>query len=108
MTLIGSLTEKMQEEQENGTVNEVLFEKTLGDKGVKPENVATFLGKKLHGNYQDEVGNNFNTRIEGTRIKHAMGPASIKMYDKFGLIFRIETTVNDVSFFKTLPTGRTP
>ena len=29
-----------------------------------------------------------------------MGPVSIKMYDKFGLILRIETTVNDVSFFK--------
>ena len=29
-----------------------------------------------------------------------MGPASIKMYDKFGLILRIETTTNDVSFFK--------
>ncbi len=29
-----------------------------------------------------------------------MGPASIKMYDKFGLVLRIETTINDVSFFK--------
>ena len=67
---------------------------------IKPENIATFLGRKLHGNYQDEMGNNFNTRIEGTRIKHTMGPVSIKMYDKFALVLRIETTVNDVSFFK--------
>lgn len=67
---------------------------------VKPENVATFLGRKLHGNYQDEMGNNFSTRIEGTRIRHIMGPASIKMYDKHGLALRIETTVNDLSFFK--------
>lgn len=67
---------------------------------VKPENIATFLGRKLHENYQDEMGNNFNTRIEGTRIKHTMGSVSIKMYDKFSLILRIETTVNDVSFFK--------
>jgi hypothetical protein len=67
---------------------------------VKPDNIATFLGRKLHANYQDEMGNNFNTRIEGTRIKHFMGAVSIKMYDKFGLILRIETTVNDVSFFK--------
>jgi hypothetical protein len=49
---------------------------------VKPENIASFLGRKLHGNYQDQMGNNFNTRIEGTRIKHSMGPVSIKMYDK--------------------------
>lgn len=68
---------------------------------VKPDSVATFLGNsKLTGNYQDDLGNDFHTRIEGTRIKHHMGPASIKMYDKFGLVLRIETTINDVSFFK--------
>ncbi len=67
---------------------------------VKPDNIATFLGRKLNGNYQDEMGNRFNTRIEGTRIKHTMWPVSIKMYDKFGLILRIETTVVNVSFFK--------
>jgi hypothetical protein len=67
---------------------------------VKPENIATFLGRKLHFNYQGEMGNNFNTRIQGTRIKHHMGASSIKMYDKFGSILRIETTTNDVSEFK--------
>ncbi|HHB75728.1 MAG TPA: MarR family transcriptional regulator [Desulfobulbus sp.] len=67
---------------------------------VKPDNIASFLGKKLHPNFQGEMGNNFNTRIEGTRIKHTMGPVSIKMYDKLGLVLRIETTVNNVSFFK--------
>ena len=67
---------------------------------VKPDNVATFLGRKLHPNYQDELGNDFHTRIEGTRIKHHMGPAAIKMYDKQSLVLRIETTVNDVTFFK--------
>src|SRR4030042_3248310 len=30
---------------------------------VKPDNLATFLGEKLPGNYQGEIGNNFNTRI---------------------------------------------
>ncbi len=39
-------------------------------------------------------------QIEMTRIKHQMGPVSIKMYDKLRIILRIETTVNDVSFFK--------
>jgi hypothetical protein len=29
-----------------------------------------------------------------------MGPASIKMYDKFGLMIRIETTTYDVSFLR--------
>lgn len=67
---------------------------------VKPENVASFLGRSLHGNFEDELGNRFDTRISGTRLKHQMGPASIKVYDKFSLILRIETTTNDVSFFK--------
>jgi hypothetical protein len=67
---------------------------------VKPEHVATFLGRKLTGNYADEVGNDFHTRIEGTRLKHHMGPVAIKLYDKQALVLRIETTVNDVSFFR--------
>jgi hypothetical protein len=67
---------------------------------VKPANIATFLGRKLHGNYQGELGNRFNTRQLGTCIKHHMGPVAIKMYDKFSLVLRIETTVNDVSFFQ--------
>ncbi len=67
---------------------------------VKPENIASFLGQKLHGNYQGEMGNNFNTRILGTRIKHHMGAVSIKMYDKFGIVLRIETTTDDVSQFR--------
>ena len=67
---------------------------------VKPEDVATFLGRKLHPLYQGEVGNGFSTRIEGTRIKHVMGRVCVKMYDKHGFILRIETTANDVTFFK--------
>jgi hypothetical protein len=67
---------------------------------VKAKQVAMFLGHKLNANYQGEVGNDFSTRIQGTRIRHHMGPASIKLYDKAGLIARVECTVNDVSFFK--------
>jgi hypothetical protein len=67
---------------------------------VKPAQVATFLGRKLTGAYQGEVGNDFSTRIQGTRIKHAMGWAAIKLYDKFGLIARVECTANDVTFFQ--------
>jgi hypothetical protein len=67
---------------------------------VKPDNIATFLGRKLNSPYEGEMGNRFHIRIEGTRIKHTMGPVSLKLYDKFGLILRIETTVNDLTFFK--------
>jgi len=67
---------------------------------VKADHIAMFLGRKLHGLYQDEVGHDFSTRIQGTRIKHHMGSVAIKMYDKFGRVLRIETTVNDVTFFQ--------
>jgi len=67
---------------------------------VKPDDIATFLGKKLNGNYQDEMGNRYNVRIEGTRVRHSMGMASNRMYDKFGQMLRIETTAKDVSFFQ--------
>ncbi len=75
-----------------------LIEKAIHS--VKPENIITFFGKKMHGKYEGEIGNNYHVRIEGSRIKHSMGKASIKMYDKFAHILRIETTVNDVTFFK--------
>ena len=68
---------------------------------VKADHVATFLGRKLTITYQGEVGNDFSTRIQGTRIRHQMGPSSIKLYDKAGIMARVESTTNDVSFFKT-------
>ena len=67
---------------------------------VKAQHVATFLGHKLTAAYSGELGTDFTTRILGTRIKHHMGPVALKLYDKFGRILRIETTANDVTFFK--------
>jgi|GEM_PF-89620 hypothetical protein len=68
---------------------------------VKPADIATFLGRKLHGNFQGEMESRLSqVRHFGTRIKHSMGRVSLKLYDKFGVILRIETTVNDVSFFR--------
>lgn len=66
---------------------------------VKPDHIATFLGRKLVGQYQGEMGNRYNVRLEGTCIRHQMGSVSIKMYDKFRQVLRIETTVNKVNFF---------
>jgi hypothetical protein len=68
---------------------------------VKPDNIATFFGQKLdRSRYTGEIGNTYNVRTEGSRIKHTIGCASIKIYDKFGKILRIEATTNNVSFFK--------
>ena len=67
---------------------------------VKAEQVATFLGKKITPQLAAEIGSRLSTRIEGTCIKHRLGSCSVKLYDKFARILRIETTTNDVSFFK--------
>jgi len=67
---------------------------------VKAEHVATFLGHKITPNLAQEIGSQFSTRIEGTCIKHHFGKSTVKMYDKFALVLRLETTSNDVSFFK--------
>jgi len=67
---------------------------------VKAEQIATFLGRQITPQLAQEIGSQFSTRIEGTCIKHRFGSSSIKMYDKFACVLRIETTTNDVSFFK--------
>lgn len=67
---------------------------------VKAEHVATFLGHKITPQLAQEVSSRFATRIEGTCIKHRFGKSAIKMYDKFALVLRLETTSNHVSAFK--------
>jgi hypothetical protein len=65
---------------------------------VKAPDVAKFLGKRLSP--EAELTSDFRTRIEGTRIKHSLGPASLKLYDKRGRVLRLECTANDVTFFQ--------
>lgn len=67
---------------------------------VKAGQIATFLGRQITPQLAQEIGSQFSTRIEGTCVKHRFGKCSIKMYDKAGIVPRIETTANDVSFFK--------
>ena len=64
------------------------------------ERVSGFLGKKVTPQLAQEIGSRLSTRIEGRCIKHTMGAAGVKVYDKFSRVLRIETTVNDLSFFK--------
>jgi hypothetical protein len=67
---------------------------------VKAEQIATFLGRPITPTLAQEIGSQFSTRIQGTCIKHRYGTCTIKMYDKCGIVLRIEVTCNDVSFFK--------
>jgi hypothetical protein len=64
---------------------------------ITPENISNFLGKRFSNLFEGESGTRYNKRILGTRIKHQMGAVSVKIYDKFGQILRIEVTCHDVS-----------
>ena len=66
---------------------------------VKAPEVAKFLGKRFPAHTNTALGSDFHTRVEGTRVKHFLGPASLKLYDKRGRVLRLECTVNDVTFF---------
>jgi hypothetical protein len=67
---------------------------------VKFSDIATFLGRPPDQPGNQQIGGDFSIRIHGTPVRHYLGPASIKMYDKHGLILRVETTTNDVTFFR--------
>jgi hypothetical protein len=64
------------------------------------EDVLTFLGRKLTGNFQGEVLNDYKKRQPGARVKHRMKNNWIKMYDKHGRVLRVETVINRPGEFK--------
>jgi hypothetical protein len=63
------------------------------------EDVLSFLGKKLHPALQAEVHTDCKKRLQGFRIKHCYGGNWLKMYDKFGLVLRIEMVINQPRCF---------
>ena len=70
------------------------------------EDVLTFLGRKLHGNYQGEVlTDSKKKRWPGARVKHRAKENWIKMYDKHGCVLRIETVINQPREFKVRREG---
>ena len=58
------------------------------------EDVMRFMGKKPNGNFRGEIQSGYRKREEGVRIKHWYKENSIKGYDKFGRVFRLEATIN--------------
>jgi hypothetical protein len=64
------------------------------------EDVLTFLGRKLNGNFTGEILSDYKRRWPGARIKHRMKANWIKMYDKHGSVLRVETVINHPYEFK--------
>lgn len=67
---------------------------------LSAEDVLKFLGRKLNANFRGEVQTHVGRRVEGVRVKHALKSNKLKMYDKAGLVLRIETTINDPTEFR--------
>jgi hypothetical protein len=85
-----------------------LYQKLLHHATVcfSAEDVLTFLGRKLNGNFQGEVVNEFKKRWPGARVKHRMKGNWIKMYDKHGCVLRIETVINHPYEFRVRREGK--
>jgi len=65
-----------------------------------PEDIMSFLGKKLKGPQAGRIDASMKKTYLGYRIKHRNGNLSIKAYNKSGNVLRIEITINNVSEFK--------
>jgi hypothetical protein len=66
-----------------------------------PKDLFGFLGRKWHGRFDGEVHTKYKSeRDPGARVKHFMNGNWLKMYDKFGLILRVETVINRPGAFK--------
>jgi hypothetical protein len=61
---------------------------------LSAEDVLKFLGKKLHPCFTGEVQTHAGRRVEGTRVKHLCRSNKLKMYDKAGVVLRVETVIN--------------
>jgi hypothetical protein len=60
-----------------------------------PKDILGFLGRKWDRRFDGEVQTKYeDERWFGSRIKHRLKTNWLKMYDKFGLILRVETVIN--------------
>jgi hypothetical protein len=72
-----------------------------------PKDILGFLGRKWDRRFDGDMQTEVKTdRLLGMRIKHRMTRNWLKMYDKFGIILRIETVINRPQEFMVYRTRR--
>jgi hypothetical protein len=65
-----------------------------------PKDILGFLGRKWDRRFDGEVHTHYeDDRWFGTRLKHRMKSNWLKIYDKFGVILRVETVINSPKEF---------
>ncbi len=68
-----------------------------------PKKIFCYLGRKWHARFDGEVQTHYKSvREPGACIKHFMKRNWLKMYDKLGLLLRVETVINQPGEFKVL------
>jgi hypothetical protein len=68
-----------------------------------PKKIFCYLGRKWHARFDGEVQTHYKSvREPGACIKHFMKRNWLKMYDKLGLLVRVETVLNQPGEFKVL------
>jgi hypothetical protein len=92
--------------QESEFAGDVLFHQSVDLAAVYPAlarhaietfdsaDVLRFLGRRMGPRSTGEVTTSYLRRPEGVRVKHWVEENSIKMYDKAGIVLRIEVTIN--------------
>jgi hypothetical protein len=68
---------------------------------TQAEDIMSFMGRKLHGSFSGNITTDAKTRIDITRVKHVVKGNWIKMYNKHGIVLRIETVINRPQEFRT-------
>jgi hypothetical protein len=68
-----------------------------------PKKIFCYLGRKWHERFDGEVQTRYRSvREPGACIKHFMKGNWLKMYDKLGLMIRVEAVINQPGEFKVL------
>jgi hypothetical protein len=70
------------------------------------EDIIGFMGRRLHGSFNSTIVTDVKKRPSVTRIKHAARGNWIKMYNKNGIVPRIETVINRSGEFRLFRIGR--
>lgn len=73
---------------------------------TQAEDVMRFMGRKLHASFNSVIQTDAKYRPSVTRIKHTMRGNWIKMYNKQGIVLRVETVINRPREFRISRLGR--
>jgi hypothetical protein len=70
------------------------------------DDILAFMGRKLHGSFNSTIVTDVKVRPKVTRVKHVVHGNWIKMYNKQGIVLRVETVINRPQEFRVFRLGR--